>query len=112
MRDRDDIDAATTDLYRLPRAEFTSARDELARRLRRESKRTQADEVKAVRKPTAAAWIVNQLSHEAKAELKKLLSAGERMRKAHTAAEMRKAALAEREATAKLLARAERIAGG
>src|SRR5436190_6401472 len=111
VRDRDDIDAATTDLYRLPRDEFTSARDGLARRLRRENKHTQADEVKALRKPTAAAWLVNQLSHQATADLKKLLSAGERMRKARTATEMRKAALAERDAIAKLLARAERIAG-
>jgi hypothetical protein len=111
-RKKDDIDAATTDLYRLPRNEFTSARDELARRLRREDKRRQADEVKALRKPTAAAWLVNQLSHEATAELEKLLAAGKRMRRARTATEMRKAAVAEREAIAKLLARAERIAGG
>jgi hypothetical protein len=104
-------DEATTDLYRLPRDEFTAARDELAKRLRRADKRAQADEVKALRKPTAAAWLVNQLSHRATGDLKKLLVAGERMRKARTAAELRRAAAAEREAIAKLLQRAERIAG-
>jgi hypothetical protein len=111
VRHKDEFGPATTDLYRLPRDEFTSARDELAKRLRREDKPAQADEVKALRKPTAAAWLVNQLSHKATGDLKKLLSAGTRMRKARTAVELRKAAAAEREAIGKLLQRAEGIAG-
>jgi hypothetical protein len=111
VRRKDELGTATTDLYRLPRDEFTSARDELAKRLRREDKRAQADEVKALRKPTAAAWLVNQLSHQATGDLRKLLSAGEKMRKARTTTQLRQAAAAEREAIAKLLQRAEGIAG-
>jgi hypothetical protein len=111
VRHKDDLGAIATDLYRLPRDEFTSARDELAKRLRGENKRAQADQVKALRKPTAAAWLVNQLGYQATGDVKKLLSAGERMRKARTATELRKAAAAEREAIAKLLARAQGIAG-
>jgi hypothetical protein len=111
VRHKDDLSTATTDLYRLPRDEFTSARDELAKRLRRGDRRAQADEVKALRKPTAAAWLVNQLSHQATGDLRKLLSAGERMRRARTATELREAAAAEREAIARLLQRAEGIAG-
>jgi hypothetical protein len=111
VRHKDDLATIATDLYRLPREEFTSARDELAKRLRGENKRAQAAEVKGLRKPTAAAWLVNQLSHQATGDVKKLLSAGERMRKARTATELRKAAAAEREAIAKLLQRAQGIAG-
>ena len=106
-----ELSTLTTDLYRLPRDEFTAARDELAKRLRSEDKRAQADEVKALRKPTAAAWLVNQLSLQATRELKQLLAAGERMRKARTTAQLRKAAAAEREAITKLLQSAEAIAG-
>ena len=111
VRHKDELGPATTALYRLPREEFTSARDELAKRLRREDKPAQADEVKALRKPTAAAWLVNQLSHRAAGDVRKLLSAGDRMRKARTTAALRKAAAAEREAIAKLLERVEEIAG-
>jgi hypothetical protein len=111
VRQTDDLGAIATDLYRLPREEFTSARDELAKRLRGQNKRAQADEVKGLRKPTAAAWLVNQLSHQATGDVRKLLSAGERMRKARTATELRRAAAAEREAIAKLLQRAQGIAG-
>lgn len=47
-------------LYGLPLDEFTAARDELARELRGDGRRAEADEVRALRKPTAAAWAVNQ----------------------------------------------------
>ena len=39
----------TDGLYALPLEEFTAARNELARRLRREGRREQADEVAALR---------------------------------------------------------------
>src|SRR5204863_6614931 len=60
---------------------------------------------------TATASLVNQLSHRAKADVKRLLAAGERMRKARTPTALRKAAAAEREAIAKLVRRAEEITG-
>lgn len=40
-------------LYQVPLGEFTAARDELAKRLRDEGEREQAEEVKKLRKPTA-----------------------------------------------------------
>jgi hypothetical protein len=67
--------------------------------------------VKALRKPTAAAGIVNQVSRHARGDLTKLLSAGERMRKARTATELRTASAAEREAITRLLGRVEELAG-
>ena len=51
-------------LYQLPLSEFTSARDELTRRLRAEGEREKAEEIKKLRKPTAAVWVVNQLARE------------------------------------------------
>jgi hypothetical protein len=110
-RRKNDLATASAELYRLPRDEFTGARNELAKRLRGDGRRTDAEKVKALRKPTAAAWIVNQLSQEASGELKKLLAAGERMRKARTAAEVRKASGAEREAITRLLGRVDAVAG-
>jgi hypothetical protein len=52
------------DLYALPPGEFTRARDERAKGLRKEGRRDEADEVKALRKPTVAAWALNQLARQ------------------------------------------------
>src|SRR5256885_1950708 len=98
-------DVAVAALYRLPREEFTGARNDLVKRLRGDGNRAEADRIKGLAKPTAAAWIVNRLSQDARADLKKLLSAGERMRKASTATKLRAASAGEREAIARLLGR-------
>jgi hypothetical protein len=110
-RRKPNLDTAVDELYRLPLEEFTAARDDLVKRLRGEGDPAEADRVKALAKPTAAAWIVNQLSQDARADLKKLLSAGERMRKASTATKLRAASATEREAIARLLGRVEEVAG-
>jgi hypothetical protein len=110
-RRKPNLDTAVDELYRLPLEEFTAARDDLVKRLRGEGDPAEADRVKALAKPTAAAWIVNQLSQDARADLKKLLSAGERMRKASTAMKLRAASATEREAIARLLGRVEEVAG-
>lgn len=77
----DDFDAgaeAEIDrLYALPLREFISARDELARRLREDDRRDQAEHVKSLRKPTAAVWLVNQLARERELDVQRLLKAGE-----------------------------------
>jgi hypothetical protein len=70
------------DLYALPLDEFTRARDELARRLRKEGRRDEADAVKALRKPTIAAWALNQLARQRKEDVTRLLEAGEQLRAA------------------------------
>ena len=110
-RRKKDLTTASAELYRLPRDEFTGARNELAKRLRDDGRRAEAEEVKALRKPTAAASIVNRVSRQARSDLKKLLAAGERMRKARTATELRKASAAEREAITRLLGRVDEVAG-
>jgi hypothetical protein len=73
-------------LYQLPRGEFTSARDELAKRLRAEGNWERAEEVKKLRKPTAAVWLVNQLSRERELDVQRLVKAGESLTQAHSKA--------------------------
>lgn len=69
-------------LYSLPLDDFVPRRDRLARALREAGDREQAGAVKALRKPTVAAWTVNQLARREKMRLRSLLTAGERLRAA------------------------------
>ncbi len=66
-------------LYELPLEEFTGARDALARRLKESGDAEGARQVKSLRKPSVAAWAVNQLARSAPAELSGLMEAGERV---------------------------------
>jgi len=74
------------DLYGLPIEEFVSARNELARELKRGGKNDAAAEVTALRKPTKSAWAVNQVARRMPQETKALVKAGEELRKAQRAA--------------------------
>jgi hypothetical protein len=88
----------TADLYGLPLEEFTRARDELARELRKAGNREAADDVKALRKPSVSAWAVNQLARRHPQEMKALVQAGETLRKAQRSAVTRGDAAGLREA--------------
>jgi len=85
-----DFESELDRLYQLPLNEFTSSRDELAKRLRAKGEREQADEIKTLRKPTAAVWLVNQLVHERPLDVQRLLKAGESLTKSQ-APEVRRA---------------------
>lgn len=74
----DDVDR----LYGLPLAEFTPARDELAKRLRREGDREAAERVRRLKKPTVSAWAANQLARRREVDVQRLLRAGERLEQA------------------------------
>src|SRR5919201_1752753 len=99
-------------LYALPLNEFTSARDEIARRLRGEGERDLADEVKALRKPTVAVWLVNQLAREREVDIKRLLKAGEALAKAQASATGFAEARSDEQHALERLAAAAREAGG
>jgi hypothetical protein len=71
-------------LYQLPLDQFTSARDELAKRLRTDGQAEQAEQVKALRKPTVAVWLVNRLVREDELDVQRLLKAGESLAKTQT----------------------------
>src|SRR5919204_2277180 len=76
---RDPAEEEIDRLYGLPLDEFTRARDELARRVRREGDGALAAEVKQLRKPTLPAWVVNQLARQRKLDMQRLLKAGEQL---------------------------------
>jgi hypothetical protein len=83
---RADLEGELDRLYQLPLNEFTSARDELVKRLRTEGERERAQEIKTLRKPTAAVWLVNQLAHERPLDVQRLLKAGESLTKIQASA--------------------------
>jgi len=100
-------------LFALPLDEFVAGRNALAKQLRADGDREGARRVAALRKPAAAAWVVNQLARTAPAETAALLEAGQRVAEAQAgalrgagSAPLRDAAADEREALRHLLDRA------
>jgi hypothetical protein len=69
-------------LYHGPLEDFTAGRNELAKSLRSEGDSAAADWVKAVPKPTRAAWLVNQLAARKADEVAGLLEVGRELREA------------------------------
>ena len=101
------------DLYGLSLDEFTAARNGLARELAKDGDSTEAERVKALRKPSVPAWLVNQLVRRRKKASKDLLRAGERLRSAQEKAlegggrnALEKAVAAERKAVEALVGEA------
>lgn len=100
----DDVD----DLFKLPLAEFTGARNALAARLKQSGRAGDANLVKTLAKPSISAWTVNQLYWNHREAFNKLLAAGQRFHKAQTSgtaakgADMRGSLEARREALVNL----------
>jgi len=100
----DEID----DLFRLPLAEFTSARNALASRLKKEGRQNDAERVKLLAKPSVSAWTVNQLYWDHREAFDQLIATGKRFRPTQTsrrpgkAADMRDSLDARREALVQL----------
>jgi hypothetical protein len=92
-------------LYGLPPDEFTHARDDAVRELRKDGLRAEAARVKALRKPTAAAAAVNQLVRRHRRDVERFLSAAESLRKVQVAGkgDLAAATSAERDALAGLV---------
>jgi hypothetical protein len=84
-------------LYGLPLAEFTQARNAAASELRKDGQREAADQVKALRKPTAAAGAVNRLVREHRDEVEQFLQAAAALRDAQFSGEGDLAAASRRE---------------
>jgi hypothetical protein len=72
-------------LYGLPRDDFIGARDTLARELRGASRRDEAAAVKALPKPTVAAWAVNQAVRSQPPAARELWEAGDALASAQEA---------------------------
>ena len=70
------------DLYGLPLDRFVPERTALARELRNAGERERAGEVAALKKPSVAAWAVNQLVRTQRRAVAELLEAGDALRSA------------------------------
>ena len=70
------LERETDRLYGLSLKEFVPERDELAKRVRAEGDRGLAADIKALRKPSVAAWVVDQLARERELDVQRLLNAG------------------------------------
>jgi len=97
------------ELYGLDPADFVPARNDLVRRLRKDGQRDLATQVGALRRPSPAAWAVNQLARRHRPELESLLRLGDALRTAQThtlagadAGDFRNAGRARRDALAEL----------
>ncbi|MGI8815000.1 MAG: hypothetical protein ACR2G2_06870 [Pseudonocardia sp.] len=78
-----DLAEVTKALYGLPRAEFIAARDERVKSARTAGDRELAAAIGRLRRPTAAAWLVNRLAREQPASLAGLAELGAALRAAH-----------------------------
>ena len=105
---RKETDDEVDELFRMPLAEFTSARNALAARLKKSGRGDDAELVKALTKPPISAWAVNQLYWQHRAAFEKLTDSGERFHKAQSSrsagkvADLRFALDARREALTQL----------
>jgi hypothetical protein len=70
------------ELFHGPLEEFTAARNELAKSLRADGDSEAADWVKGLKKPTRAAWLVNQLAARKADEVGRLMKVGAELRAA------------------------------
>jgi hypothetical protein len=106
------LDAKIDELYRLPLAEFTAARNALAKSLPKD----QAAPIKALEKPTVVPWTVNQVYWRARSTYDRLMKSGEALRATQIAAlegraaDVRAASEAHRRAISEAVAEGERLA--
>jgi hypothetical protein len=112
-----DLDQELDRLYALAPEEFTSARNDLAARLRKAGQAEAAEQVRALRKPSVPVWAVNQLARRHPDEVGQLISAGAQLRRAQEEAfraerggeTVREATAAERAAVRTLTRRAQSL---
>ena len=108
------LDTKIDDLYRLPLAEFTGARNALAKSLTGD----EAKRVRKLEKPTVVPWAANQVYWRARSTYDRLMKSGEKLRAAQIAAlegraaDVRAASEAHRRAIADAVAEAERLSAG
>jgi len=95
-----ELEAELDALYALPPADFTAARNDLARRLKQAGQDDASTRVKTLRKPTTPLWAVNQLTRGNPKGVEALIAASERLRTAQEEALRSGESTALRDATA------------
>ncbi|MFD8236613.1 hypothetical protein ACFV20_32650 [Streptomyces sp. NPDC059696] len=78
-----DFDSVADELYALRPEEFTAARASAMAAARTAGDRELAERIRALRKPSLAAWVSNLLVRSSPGEVEPLLSLGEGLRQAH-----------------------------
>jgi hypothetical protein len=113
------LDEAIDRLYGVDLAEFVPERTRLAKELRAAGRREEAEEVAKLRKPTVAAWAVNQLTRQQRRDVDLLLDAGHRLREAQAGVlrgndktGFERARATERDALRRLTHNADELLGG
>jgi hypothetical protein len=102
------------ELYGLAPAEFTPTRDARAKALKREDPAL-AQQVKALRKPSLAAWVVDQLVRRETEQVDQVIAVGAALRAAQAdldGEELRALTRQRRQLTAAVTARARAVAAG
>ncbi len=107
---------ALDEIYGGPPADFIKGRDALAKALHTEGDEEAASEVKALRKPSKAAAVVNALALDDRKPVKRYLGLAEKLRRATSgkvdAKRMRELAREEGELLEELVARAGKLGSG
>jgi hypothetical protein len=101
------------ELYSLSPAEFTAAREERAREVRAAGQRETAAAIKKLARPTASAWLVNQLARQAPEEMNRLFEVGQALHEAQRTLagdRLRELSARRRQVVADLLPVAARLA--
>jgi hypothetical protein len=108
-----EVEEQVDDVYAAPLNDFIQRRNELAKALRADGLREQAEEVRRLEKPTLPAWVVNQLARRERRDVDLLLDAGHRLRRTQggpvSRDQLDDAVRAERAALQRLLPAARRI---
>lgn len=79
------LEEAIDELYGVALEDFTRERSRIARELRAAGDRADADAVSKLRKPSVAAWVLNQLARRNRRDVDLLLDAGHRLRETQVA---------------------------
>jgi hypothetical protein len=77
-----DFEEAADALYAAPAADFIATRNELAKQLKADGDQLGSTRLKAMRKPTVAAWVANLVARKLPDEIDDLLALGDEFREA------------------------------
>ena len=108
--DPSELETALLAVYRGPLEEFVSRRDALAKQLRAAKQREDADRVKALRKPSRTAWVLDNILHEDPASIEQLAAAISAVKTVQSGADLRVALETVRAAIRDVAAAGARVA--
>lgn len=107
-----ELRAIANGLYALPLGEFVGARNDRARQAQDAGDKELSEQIRRLRKPSAAAWAINALARERSDLLQEMLDLGGELRDAQTDADGSRTRLLDRtrrELTAKAMAEAAQL---